>query len=197
MVNLKKINKSEFGKLLVPEKIYKFKYKEELESLYIKLYFDNVRYFVFANIFAISVFLSLIVYYFMYDVVYSMSLFNPYFQSFFFKFLIMFGLWFLINLLVYYLLIFFYYFYHEGKHKKNEEDIEKDLPEFIDNLVSNLKGGISLEKALLKSVSPSQKALLHEVTLINQKIMMGTNVYTALREFRNRFDSEIISRTFF
>jgi pilus assembly protein TadC len=92
---------------------------------------------------------------------------------------------------------FSYFFYHESTFRRAEEEIEEHLPEFLDNLVSNLKGGVSLEKALLKSVRPEQKALLKEVTLINQKIMMGDDVYTALKGFRTRFDSQIIDRTFF
>ncbi len=197
MVDLNKISKEEFGKFVVPEKIYKFEYRDQIERLYTKLYFDNIRHTVFANIFVISVCLSLFVFWYMYGVVYSMDLFNHLFYKFHTKFAVMFGLWFLINVFIYYLCLFFYFFMHESKFRKNEAEIEKDLPEFIDNLVSNLKGGISLEKALLKSIGFDQKALKYEVTLINQKIMMGTNVYQALREFRERFDSEIINRTFF
>jgi pilus assembly protein TadC len=195
MVNFKQFNKSEFGKKLLPEKIYKFNYKNQLENLYMKLYFDNLNYNMIANIFALSVFLTLPLYIFLYDVAYSM--FNDFFYVYIYKILIVFALWFLTNLAVFYFLLFVYFFYHESKFKRSETEIEKDLPEFIDNLVSNLKGGISLEKALLKSVRPEQKALLSEVTLINQKIMMGDNVYKALREFRLRFDSQIINRTFF
>ena len=55
MVNLKRINKFELGKLLIPEKIYKLKFKEELESLYEKLYFDNLNYYIITNFFTLSV----------------------------------------------------------------------------------------------------------------------------------------------
>lgn len=105
---------------------------------------------------------------------------------------------FIFNLIIYYSLLLFFFFYHKSKFKNNEKEIEKDLPEFLDNLVSNLKGGISLEKALFKSVRKEQLALLKEVTLINEKIMMGMTVEKALKEFRERYlRSAIISRTFF
>ena len=196
MFNLKKFNKYEFGKSLVPKNIYKLKYKEEMEEVYQKLYFDNLNYFVFTNIFFVSALLNLIIYVLLYPRIYV--LFNSYLTSgFAWQFVVIFGTWFLTNLLVYYALLLIYFMYHDSKFKRAELEIEKDLPEFIDNLVSNLKGGVSLEKALLKSVRIDQKALLREVTLINEKVMMGMNVNEALKQFRIRYDSPIISRTFF
>jgi len=195
MVNLKILNKEDLGKLLLPEKIYKFKFKQELETLYKKLYFDNVNYKFITNIFALSIILSLVVYILSYEFFYPYL--SPYYVGFLSKIIVVFLNFFILNIFLYYCLLFFYFFIHESKFKRSEQEIEADLPEFIDNLVSNLKGGISLEKALVKSVRIEQKALLHEVTLINQKIMMGTDVYVALKEFRLRFDSPIINRTFF
>lgn len=60
-----------------------------------------------------------------------------------------------------------------------------------------MKGGISIEKALIKSVRPEQKALLKEVALINEKVIMGYSVLSALEDFRNRFNSPILNRTIF
>lgn len=195
MANLKKYNKSEFGKMVMPNKIFRFNYKEETEKLIQKLYFDNLNYLIISNMFFLSILLSLIGYFFLYNYIYI--LFNDYFYNQVYKVLLIFSSWFILNISIYYFLLFFYYFKNDAVFKRAEADIEKDLPEFIDNLVSNLKGGISLEKSLLKSVRPEQKALLKEVTLINQKILMGMDVYQALREFRLRFDSQIINRTFF
>jgi archaellum biogenesis protein FlaJ (TadC family) len=70
-----------------------------------------------------------------------------------------------------------------------------DLPEFIDNLISNLKGGISIERALIKSVRKTQKHLFKEITLINQKVLMGGTVIDALSEFKDRFHSPVIDHT--
>jgi pilus assembly protein TadC len=195
MTNLNKFNKESFGKMIIPEKIFRFKFKEELENIIEKLYFDNLNYLIISNIFFLSLILSLIGYFFVYDYIYI--LFNDYFYNSIWKSFIIFVSWFILNIFVYYFLLFFYYFKNDAKFKRDEEEIEKDLPEFIDNLVSNIKGGISLEKSLLKSVRPEQKALLKEVTLINQKILMGQDVYQALKEFRLRFESQVINRTFF
>ncbi len=195
MVNLKIFNKVDFGKLVMPDKIYKFKYREELEGLYEKLYFDNVNYKIIANLFALSIMATLLIYIFSYDFIYTF--FNSWFYKPSSKIILNFLIVLFLNFFTFYFILFLYYFSHDSKFKKNEADIERDMPEFIDNLVSNLKGGISLEKALLKSVRPEQKALLAEVTLINQKIMMGTDVYVALKQFRLRYNSPIIHRTFF
>ena len=197
MVGLKQLNKEELGKLLVPEKIYKLNFKNEVEKLYQKLYFDNMHYEIVANIFFISTILALISYLFTYPYIYLFL--NSYITySIFWKIGIIFTTWFVYHLTFYLIGILFYFFYNESKFKKSETEIENDLPEFIDNLVSNLKGGVSLEKGLLKSVRIEQKALLKEVTLINEKIMMGMNVLSALKEFRERFiDSPIINRTIF
>ena len=196
MVNPKYLNKFEFGRLVMPEKIYKLELRKEIETLYEKLHFDNFNYLIIANIFFASILISLVIYILIYPILASQ--FSSYFsQNALWRYVSLTGTWFILNLSVYIGLIFAYFFSKDSKFKKGEAQIERDLPDFIDNLVSNLKGGISLEKALLKSVRKDQKALLREVTLINEKIMMGKGVIEALREFRHRFNSPIIQRTFF
>lgn len=196
MVNLKKINKYEFGKSITPEKIYNLDFKNKLNEVYEKLYSDNFNYMIITNLFFISILLSLMTYIFLYPYIYVY--FNAYFSmGVFYSFIIDFVGFFLVNLFIYYFLILAYFFSKQKKFKEKELEIEKNLPEFIDNLVSNLKGGISLEKALLKSVRKEQKALLEEVTLINEKVLIGRSVLEALREFRKRFSSSILNRTIF
>lgn len=196
MVNLRKTNKYELGKTLIPQKIYKLEIKKELELVYQKLYFNNVNYIIITNIFFLAALLSIIIYVLSYGLV--IDFFGEYLRKgIISKYLTIFSTYFVTNLLVYYGLLIGYFLYNDSKFKKIENDLEKNLPEFIDNLVSNLKGGISLEKALLKSVRPEQISLVREVTLINEKIMMGKDVVTALREFRQRFSSPVINRTFF
>jgi pilus assembly protein TadC len=196
MFLISKASKYDLGKLLLPEKILSLNYKKELDSIYQKLYYDNINYFMITNLFILSIFLTFASYIFAYPVLFS------YTQSWlsgawYLRFTILFISWFALNVVVYYACLFIYFFKLDSKFKKIEYEIEKDLPEFIDNLVSNLKGGISLEKALLQSVRKEQKAFLHEVTLINEKILMGLSAKDALHEFRKRFDSAIINRTFF
>lgn len=197
MVDIRKISKSAIGKSLTPPKIYKFNYKKELEQIHQKLYFDNLNYKTITNLYVISVFITISFFLYTYENFYSIGLINPYFYNIITKTIVIGIALFIENIIFYYIVLFVYFFIHDSKFKKNEAEIEKDLPEFLDNLVSNLKGGISLEKALQKSVRPEQEALLTEITLINQKILMGTNTFEALKGFRERYDSQIINRTFF
>ena len=195
-MNINKINKKEFGEALIPEKIFKLKYKEELENIYEKLYFDNIHYVKIANIFILAQIISFTIFILFYPT--FNILFYDYLNiNFISKFLTILVFYTILNFGIYYLTLLIYFLSHDVKFQKIEKEIEKNLPEFIDNLVSNLKGGISLEKALLKSVRKEQVALLKEVTLINEKIMMGQNVEQALSEFKNRFNSPIIHRTLF
>ncbi|NQZ85595.1 MAG: type II secretion system F family protein [Nanoarchaeales archaeon] len=198
MVNINKINKNELGKILIPNKIQRMDYKKELEEVYEKLYYNKINYVMITNLFFLSILISFIAFIYFYPALLNNGTFGPLIQSsLILKFIIIYLSFVILNILVYNSVLLGYFLYHDGKFKKYENEIEKDLPEFIDNLVSNLKGGISLERAFLKSVRPEQKALLKEMTLINEKILMGKSVEQALIEFRNRFDSAVLNRTFF
>ncbi len=203
MIPLKKLNKEEFGKLVMPEKIFSIKLKEELSDLVEKVYFDNLNYLKIANIFFLSQILSFLIF-----IIFLESFLNFQFlfidipalldSSFIWKYLAIFGELFILSILVYYLILFGYLFTISSKYKKTQDELEKDLPEFIDALVSNIKGGISLERGMIKSVRPEQKALLQEITLINEKILMGKTTLQAIDEFKGRYEqSEVLSRTIF
>lgn len=195
MVNILKINKKEIGRLLLPEKIFKLEFKKQFESVYEKLKFDNVDFNLIFNLFFVSFFLNLILFLLSYPYIYQ--IFSNYLNhSFLLKFLILFLSWSLLHIFTYISILFFYFSFLNSKFKKIEDEIEKDLPEFLDNLVSNLKGGLSLERSLISSVRKDQKALMQEVTLINERILMGESVTDALQKFSDRFDSPIIKRTF-
>lgn len=198
MVNIKKINKVEIGKSLLPEKILKLKFKEELESVYERINYDKLNYLVITNLFFLSIIITFVVMIVAFPYLESALFIGDYLKGgFFWSYTTTLAIWFVMNLLIYYSALFYYFFKQDSKLKKTEAEIEDDLPEFIDNLVSNLKGGVSLEKGLLQSVRKEQKELLKEITLINEKIMMGRSVQEALKEFRLRFNSAIINRTFF
>ena len=195
MVSFKKLDMKDWGKVLTPDKLFILKYKTELESIYEKVNFRSLNYAIIFKLFFSSVLLSVCAYLFSYEIL--LKYFSLYLQDeWFIGILTIFVTFFAYNLIVYYCLLIGYFIYNDAKYRVIEEDIEKDLPEFIDNLVSNLKGGISIEKAILKSVRHEQKSLLKEVTLINEKIMMGKGVHQVLEEFRARFSSPVINRTF-
>jgi pilus assembly protein TadC len=198
MIALNKINKEEFGKLAMPNQIFSFKIRDELENIIEKVYFDNINYLKIANLFMLGQLVAFLIFVFFSQEILA----NSYMKSFseagtIVYFLGFFLVYTVLSMTTYYLFLFGYFFKINSKYKKAQDNIEKDLPEFIDALVSNLKGGISLERGLLKSVRKEQQDLLKEVTLINEKIMMGKTTLQALREFKDRYDSEILSRTIF
>lgn len=196
MVALKKLTKEEFGKLLIPEKIITFNFKKNLFRTYEKVYYDNINPLVIANLFILSQIIALIIYVFIYELLY-INFADIIDRGTAYRFGFIFTSYCILSLISYYSILLAYFLKIDGKYRKAEAEIEKDLPEFIDALVSNLKGGISLEKALLKSVRRDQNALLKEVTLINEKIFMGKTSLQAIKEFRDRYDSEILGRTIF
>jgi pilus assembly protein TadC len=197
-INFNKINKDELGKILIPIKIQRMEFKKELEKVYEKLYYNKINYLMITNMFFLSILISFIAYVYYFPLIANNGTLGPIMASgAIYKFLIIYITFVILNIVVYNSVLLTYFIYFDGKFKKYENEIEEDLPEFIDNLVSNLKGGISLERAFLKSVRPEQKALLKEMTLINEKILMGKSVEQALKEFRNRFESPVLNRTFF
>ena len=182
------------GKILTPKKILKYSYEKELKDIYEKLHFNKLNYRVIFNIFIISFIISFIIYLYLFSKIFYIIETNA--TTLFKYFLAIFVIYTIITIIVYYVLLMFYYSYKEGLFRKKEEEIERVLPEFIDNLISNLKGGISIEKALLKSVPPNNPSFLKEVSQINSKLILGKSIYTALSEFRNKFNGAIIQRTF-
>jgi pilus assembly protein TadC len=197
-INLNKINKTELGKILIPQKIQRMEFKKELEEVYEKLYYNKINYLMITNLFFFSILISFVLYIYFFPSLANNGIIGPWLQGgLILRFIIIYITFVILNILVYNSVMLGYFIIHDGKFKKYEHEIEQDLPEFIDNLVSNLKGGISLERAFLKSVRPEQKALLKEMTLINEKILMGKSVNQTLKEFRERFDSAVLNRTFF
>lgn len=196
MVSITKLNKEEIGRILIPEKIFSLKYSQKVQEVYEKLKFDNFNHLIVFNIFIISFFINLIIFILIYPTLYLF--FSSYLDhSFMLRYVIILITWTITHIFTYYILLLFYFSYISSKFKRLEDEIEKDLPEFLDNLVSNIKGGISLEKALINSVRKDQKALLQEITLVNERMLMGEDVVTALNKFSDRFDSPILKRTFF
>ncbi len=193
------LNKLEFGREIFPDKLLGINIKEDFERIYRILYFDNYDYRKIANLFFLSNILGFVAYLIFFPTIYNIlsSDFSVNFNNKATLFMVNFIFIFIFSFLFYVSFILFLLFKYEFKYKKKEKNIENSLPDFLENLVSNLKGGIPIEKALIKSVRKDSKDLLEEIIIINERIMLGENVISALRHFRERFESPIISRTFF
>ncbi len=189
------INKYNFGSNVFPNKIFKFNIKNRFEKVYKILKFDNFNYNIITYLFFLSLFIGFLIYVLFFNIIYPFV--SNYYTMLIWRLFINIFFIFLISCIIYLTFIFFLFFKYEFTYKKKEKNIEDSLTDFLDDLVSNLKGGIPIEKALLKSVRKDQDDLLKEMILINEKIILGDDVITALRWFKNRFESPIIHRTFF
>ncbi|MFP4402348.1 MAG: type II secretion system F family protein [Candidatus Nanoarchaeia archaeon] len=183
------------GKLLLPDYIFSLPYKKRLGIVYERVKSERVNENMIFFIFLTSFLISFSLYLLLFDRIYF--LFSDYMESISYQFLIFTLFALIINICVYFASLIALLIYYDSTLKRYEEEIEKNLPDFLDNLVSNLKGGYGLEKAMTKSVREDQKALQREVQLINEKVLSGTSVADALSDLRDRFNSAIISRTFF
>ena len=194
MVNLTLLTKKNLGKLVLPEKFFKLKLKKNLEDFSEKIEANKINYLIINYIFFGSSFFSII-----FSIIFSqyfLDLIGKFiYENFFFKILFYYIFFVLVFFLFFYFSILLYYSIRSAKFRAIQNEIEKCFPEFLDNLKSELKGGISIEVALLKATRKEHKELLREVTLINEKIFLGIDVIIALREFRERYQSKIISRT--
>ncbi len=73
---------------------------------------------------------------------------------------------------------------------------ENILEDYLRYVVENLKGGLSFEKALWSSIKPDFGVLAEEIHLVTKKVMTGTSLEDALREFTEKYDSPLLKRTF-
>ena len=189
------ISLKNLGKILLPTKIFSIDYANKLKNGYERVNGEKLRYNIIFYMYVSSFFIGLIVSFLLFDDMYF--LLENYLSGFLYQ-IVIFSLYFaIIQLLVYWGILIGYLIKFDSKITQYEKNVEKDLPDFLDNLISNLKGGLILEKALMRSVRDDQKELLREVTLINEKILSGISVEEALEGMKNRFSSPIISRTMF
>jgi pilus assembly protein TadC len=196
MTKIFTFNKFTIGHFLIPNKILKFEYKKKVSKLYEDVYNNRFNYRVITDLFFLSSIIGFFSYLFYYEFIFNLV--KPLIgESVIAIFLLIFTTWTTSHLLIFYTLLFTYFFSKTGIFKKRTEEIENDLPEFLDNLISNMKGGLTLEKCLIKSVSPHQETFFKEITLINTKMMLGKTVVESLEEFRNKYNSPVVSRTFF
>lgn len=195
MVSKQSLSTKHLGKILTPKQIFSFEFDKNVKVVFERATHDRIHYDIIFYFFIGSFFLSLITYFIFFDFFYFLLI--GFMRDSFSQFLTLTVCFALLNIAMYWSVLIFFFLYYDSKFVKYEEEIEESLPDFLDNLVSNLKGGFILEKALLRSVREDQKALLEEMTLINEKIMSGKSVMDSLEEMQKKFSSQVISRTLF
>jgi hypothetical protein len=88
------------------------------------------------------------------------------------------------------------YFYLDLKIFNRTKKMEAVLPDFLRLVSENLKGGMPFERSLWSSIRPEFGILSHEVRLAAKKVMTGTDLEVAIREFTGKYDSPIMKRSF-
>lgn len=105
-------------------------------------------------------------------------------------------LWLALHGAVIVLLLFAIYFYLDIKIFNRTKKMEEVLPDFLRMVSENLKGGMPFEKALWSSIKPEFGILANEIRLSAKKVITGQDVDEALRSFTEKYDSQILRRSF-
>jgi pilus assembly protein TadC len=86
-------------------------------------------------------------------------------------------------------------FYLNMKIYTRVKNIEDHLPEYLVLVSTNLRGGLSFEKALWNAIKPDFEILSDEMSIVSKKVMTGSDLAEALKEFAEKYDSPSVKRT--
>jgi len=89
-----------------------------------------------------------------------------------------------------------YKLYLEAKIYHKVRKMEEAFPEFLSEFALNLKSGQNLDEALENSTEKEFGYLTQEIQRVCKKIRLGMGVETAIKEFTDSFDSDVINETF-
>lgn len=86
-------------------------------------------------------------------------------------------------------------FYLNMKIYNRVKEIEEFLPDYLILVSTNLRGGLSFEKALWNAIKPDFGILSDEMSIVSKKVMTGSDLSEALKEFAEKYDSPSVKRT--
>lgn len=87
------------------------------------------------------------------------------------------------------------YFYLNLTIFNRVKEMDINLADYLVLVSTNLKGGLSFEKSLWSAIKPEFGVLSDEMGLVSKKVMTGSDLAEALREFSEKYDSPSIRRT--
>lgn len=87
------------------------------------------------------------------------------------------------------------YFYLNLKIFNRVKEMDLNLADYLVLVSTNLKGGLSFEKSLWSAIKPEFGVLAEEMGLVSKKVMTGSGLQEALKEFSEKYDSPSIKRT--
>jgi Flp pilus assembly protein TadB len=86
-------------------------------------------------------------------------------------------------------------FYLNMKIFARVKEIDSALPDYLILVSTNLKGGLSFEKSLWSAMKPEFGVLSDEMGMVSKKVMTGSDLAEALKEFAEKYDSPSVKRT--
>ena len=86
------------------------------------------------------------------------------------------------------------YFYLNIRIYNRVKHIEDHMVDYLVIVSTNLKGGLSFEKSLWASIKPEFGVLSEEMSTVSKKVMTGTDLSEALKEFAEKYDSAVVNR---
>ncbi len=91
---------------------------------------------------------------------------------------------------------FFFYAYLSYKKIKRRNEIEDVLADYLELVSANVGAGMTIDQALWYAVRDKFGILAEEMELVAKKLMAGQDLDKALYEFTEKYDSEILKKSF-
>lgn len=91
---------------------------------------------------------------------------------------------------------FFFYGYVTYKKVKRRNEIENVLADYLELVAANIGAGMTIDQALWYAIRDNFGVLAEEMETVAKKIMAGADIDKALYEFTERYDSEILKKSF-
>lgn len=86
-------------------------------------------------------------------------------------------------------------FYLNMKIYNRTKEIDTYLSDYLVIVSTNLRGGLSFEKSLWNAIKPEFGILSEEMSIVSKKVMTGSDLSEALKEFSEKYDSPSVKRT--
>ena len=91
---------------------------------------------------------------------------------------------------------FFFYSYLSYKKIKRRNEIENVLADYLELVSANVGAGMTIDQALWYAVRDKFGILANEMETVAKKLMAGQDLDKALYEFTEKYDSDILKKSF-
>lgn len=107
----------------------------------------------------------------------------------------MIGLWLVIFFVLLFLLWLVFFIFLDLKTFHRKLSIEEVLPDYLQLTSANIRAGMPIDKALWYAVRPRFGVLANEIEIVAKETTAGMDLETALINFTNKYDSDILKRS--